>query len=62
MLRVAADMRDRELDPKIVVDASHANAPGGYREQLTVVDEIARMCRNGSQLVRGIMLESHLKA
>lgn len=55
-------MRDRELDPKIVVDASHANAPGGYREQLTVVDEIARMCRNGSQLVRGIMLESHLKA
>lgn len=46
----------------VIVDASHGNAGGDYRNQLGVVESLATQVADGSRVIGGVMLESNLVA
>ncbi|NYT63987.1 3-deoxy-7-phosphoheptulonate synthase AroG [Alcaligenaceae bacterium] len=48
------------LEPRLMVDASHANSNKDYRNQPLVIDEIARQMETGDDSIFGVMVESHL--
>ncbi|HUG59510.1 MAG TPA: 3-deoxy-7-phosphoheptulonate synthase AroG [Candidimonas sp.] len=48
------------LEPRLMVDASHANSNKDYLNQPLVIDEIARQMETGSNSIFGVMVESHL--
>jgi len=52
----AAGLRDR-----IMIDCSHGNSRKDHRKQPEVTREVCAQVAGGSQLVCGVMLESHLK-
>ncbi|MCC6708000.1 MAG: 3-deoxy-7-phosphoheptulonate synthase [Gammaproteobacteria bacterium] len=52
----AAGLRDR-----IMIDCSHGNSRKDHRQQPAVTREVCAQVADGSQLVCGVMLESHLK-
>ncbi|MBK8957159.1 MAG: 3-deoxy-7-phosphoheptulonate synthase [Proteobacteria bacterium] len=52
----AAGLRDR-----IMIDCSHGNSRKDHRKQPEVTREVCAQVAAGSQLVCGVMLESHLK-
>ena len=59
---VASQMEARWIKPKIIVDASHQNSPKWYEQQLQVIDDIIFQITNErSNLIKGIMMESHLE-
>ncbi|MDG6882577.1 3-deoxy-7-phosphoheptulonate synthase AroG [Phocoenobacter uteri] len=46
--------------PHVMVDFSHANSQKQFKQQLTVCDSISEQITNGSELISGVMIESHL--
>ncbi|MDK3019674.1 3-deoxy-7-phosphoheptulonate synthase [Pseudodonghicola flavimaris] len=48
------------VDPRIVIDASHANSGKDPARQPAVVADVADQLRTGDCPVRGMMIESHL--
>ena len=48
------------LDPKIIIDCSHANSNKDHRNQPKVFENILNQRINGASVIRGLMLESHL--
>jgi len=48
------------LPDRLIVDCSHGNSRGDFRNQVTVAAEIGRQLAGGSTAIAGIMLESHL--
>jgi len=48
------------LNPRIMVDASHANSNKDYRNQPLVLEDISSQLEAGSQCLFGVMIESHL--
>ena len=59
----AADaLAKKKLNPRIMVDCSHANANKDHTRQKTVLDSIAAQVASGSQHLMGAMIESHLVA
>lgn len=57
---IANRLKDRKLQPYMMVDCSHDNSGQDYNLQPTVLQDIAEQVRNGSEHIVGIMLESHL--
>ena len=57
---VAAAAAKAGVDPRIVIDASHANSGKAPARQPAVVADVADQIRNGEARVRGMMIESHL--
>ena len=53
---------DKNLNPRIMVDCSHANANKDHNRQVTVLSNVAQQVRDGSQHLLGVMIESHLVA
>ncbi|MCR9106488.1 MAG: 3-deoxy-7-phosphoheptulonate synthase [Gammaproteobacteria bacterium] len=56
----AALLRAAQLDPRIMIDASHANSRKIPARQIDVARDIASQVARGSQDIFGVMLESHL--
>jgi 3-deoxy-7-phosphoheptulonate synthase len=57
----ARQLEEAGIDTGIVVDASHANSGKNHRRQSSVLRDIARRLARGCNVVRGVMLESHLR-
>jgi 3-deoxy-7-phosphoheptulonate synthase len=57
-----AKLRKRGLPAAVVVDASHGNSQKNHLRQLDVVHDLAGQIASGEQAIRGVMLESNLRA
>ncbi|QHI99811.1 3-deoxy-7-phosphoheptulonate synthase [Xylophilus rhododendri] len=57
-----ADLEKAGLNPKLMVDCSHANSSKQHERQLNVAQELAAQISGGSRSVFGVMVESHLQA
>ncbi|MBN2344011.1 MAG: 3-deoxy-7-phosphoheptulonate synthase [Deltaproteobacteria bacterium] len=60
--RYEQKLRDAKIEPRIMIDCSHANSNKQPENQATVVENVIAQKRNGNQSIIGIMLESHLHA
>lgn len=58
----AQTLVEKNLNPRIMVDCSHANANKDHNRQVTVLENIAQQVSDGSQHLLGVMIESHLVA
>src|SRR5690606_5531158 len=59
---VAAAAAKAEVEPGIVIDASHANSGKDPARQSLVIADVAAQVRTGETRIRGVMLESNLVA
>jgi 3-deoxy-7-phosphoheptulonate synthase len=50
------------LDPRIMIDCSHANSSKDYKRQPLVCHEIAEQVASGNRDILGVMIESNLVA
>lgn len=57
-----AKMQKAGLDPRIMIDCSHANSNKDYKRQPTVCRDIAAQIAAGNRNIMGVMLESNLVA
>ena len=58
--QAAKELADLGLNPRLMVDCSHANSQKDHNQQVVVLDNIAEQVSNGSQNISGVMIESHL--
>mgnify|MGYP005847680877 CR=1 FL=1 len=58
----AEELSKMGLNPRMMVDCSHANANKDHNRQVVVLDDVAQQIRQGSRHILGVMIESHLKA
>jgi 3-deoxy-7-phosphoheptulonate synthase len=58
----AAEMAKLKLNPRMMIDCSHANANKDHTRQVTVLEDVANQMRGGARHILGVMIESHLKA
>ncbi|NJK42023.1 MAG: 3-deoxy-7-phosphoheptulonate synthase [Acaryochloridaceae cyanobacterium SU_2_1] len=56
------ELSQHHLNPRVMVDCSHANANKDHNRQVVVLQEIAKQLRADSQCLLGVMIESHLVA
>jgi 3-deoxy-7-phosphoheptulonate synthase len=59
---VATELAKAGLPKKVMVDFSHANSSKQYQKQMEVCTDVCNQVAHGSQLVFGVMVESHLVA
>lgn len=50
------------LNPRLMVDCSHANSNKQHQQQHLVLDNVAEQLKSGSRHILGVMIESHIKA
>ena len=61
-VRAAAErLADSPINPRLVVDCSHANSGKDPLRQSTVADDVVAQRRGGERALAGIMLESHIE-
>ncbi|MBI4005589.1 MAG: 3-deoxy-7-phosphoheptulonate synthase AroG [Gammaproteobacteria bacterium] len=60
--RVAKELEDANLSPRIMVDFSHANSRKQHLAQVDVCKDVAAQITNGDKRIFGVMIESHLVA
>ncbi len=58
----AASLSDAGLNPRVLVDCSHANSGKDHRNQPKVLADVAEQVAAGSEHILGVMLESNLVA
>ena len=56
----AAQLKQRNLPPYIMVDCSHGNSLKDFRRQPLVAHDVAEQIKAGSRSIAGVMIESHL--
>ena len=54
------DLTKAGLDPRLMIDLSHANSSKDYRKQMNVAADVAAQLAAGEQRIMGLMVESHL--
>lgn len=54
-------LAQQDLNPTVMIDASHANSGKDYKKQIDVVRDVARQVRFGNTAIMGVMIESNLK-
>ena len=57
----AAELSGAGLQPRIMVDFSHANSEKKHKNQLQVGADVCRQISDGEDRIFGVMIESHLK-
>ncbi|MDH2998783.1 3-deoxy-7-phosphoheptulonate synthase [Pasteurellaceae bacterium LFhippo2] len=57
---VCADIEKSGRRPHVMIDFSHANSQKQFKRQLDVCDSVCQQIKNGSNLISGVMIESHL--
>ncbi|MEO1127337.1 MAG: 3-deoxy-7-phosphoheptulonate synthase [Cyanobacteria bacterium J06635_15] len=60
--QAAAALNKDGINPRMMIDCSHANANKDHNRQLTVLDSVADQLTAGSKHILGVMIESHLIA
>lgn len=60
--KAAEEMAKLKLNPRMMIDCSHANANKDHTRQRSVLEDVALQMRSGSRHILGVMIESHLKA
>ncbi|MFK7913457.1 MAG: 3-deoxy-7-phosphoheptulonate synthase, partial [Pseudomonadales bacterium] len=50
------------LNPRVMIDMSHANSQKDHNKQLAVTDDICAQLSAGEQRILGVMIESNLEA
>ncbi|MEL6438488.1 MAG: 3-deoxy-7-phosphoheptulonate synthase [Cyanobacteria bacterium J06621_8] len=55
-------LKQKAMNPRLMVDCSHSNSRKDYRQQVKVLDSINQQIKAGSENVAGVMIESHLVA
>ncbi len=55
-------MREAGLDPRIMIDCSHANSNKDYKRQSIVCRDVAAQIAAGNRDIMGVMIESNLVA
>jgi 3-deoxy-7-phosphoheptulonate synthase len=58
----AAQLEKAGLDPRIMIDFSHANSNKDYRRQAIVCHDVAQQIADGNSDIMGVMIESSLVA
>lgn len=56
----AEEMTGSGLEPKMMVDCSHANSHKQFEKQVDVARDVAGQVARGDQRIMGLMIESHL--
>ncbi len=56
-----AELRKAGLEPRIMVDCSHANSGKNAAKQSVVLNDIANQIKSGNTSIMGIMIESNLE-
>ncbi len=54
-------LNEAQISNGIMIDCSHGNSNKDYRRQPLVAQSIAEQISSGNTMIRGVMLESHLK-
>lgn len=57
---VCEQLADAGLAPVLMVDCSHGNSQKQYKNQISVVNDVAKQVSGGDSRIIGVMLESHL--
>jgi 3-deoxy-7-phosphoheptulonate synthase len=60
--QAAQTLHKSNLNPRLMIDCSHANADKDYRRQVPILEDIAAQVAAGSKHILGVMIESHLVA
>ena len=60
MNSVLNTLKDANLSPRLMIDASHGNSSKDFRRQPIVASDVAKQIANGQTGISGIMLESFL--
>lgn len=55
-------LKENTLKPSLIVDCSHGNSQKDPKNQIEVVNSLCQSIVSGQDAVKGVMLESHLKA
>lgn len=58
----AQELAELGINPRLMIDCSHANSMKQYERQVVVLEEVAQQLKNGSRHILGVMVESHLVA
>ncbi|MEL6402218.1 MAG: 3-deoxy-7-phosphoheptulonate synthase [Cyanobacteria bacterium J06626_4] len=58
--QAAAELSGLGLNPRMMVDCSHANSQKDHNQQIVVLDHIAQQMASGARHILGVMVESHL--
>lgn len=58
----AQELSKLGLNPRMMVDCSHANSQKDHRQQVAVLENLAQQIQAGSRHILGVMVESHLVA
>ncbi len=56
----AEEMTSSGLEPKMMVDFSHANSHKDHKKQIDVGHDVAHQLSKGERRIMGVMIESHL--
>ncbi|MEO7404906.1 MAG: 3-deoxy-7-phosphoheptulonate synthase [Burkholderiales bacterium] len=57
---VAAELTKAKVNPRIMIDCSHANSRKDYLRQIEVGTDVAMQLESGERSIFGVMIESHL--
>lgn len=57
---VCAEIEKSGHRPHVMVDFSHANSSKQFKRQMDVCEDICKQIAGGSELISGVMIESHL--
>jgi 3-deoxy-7-phosphoheptulonate synthase len=61
-VKIATDgLKEAGVNPRIMIDFSHANSQKKFQRQINVGEEVAQQIAGGNSLIMGVMIESHLK-
>lgn len=60
--KAALQMREAGLEPRIIIDCSHANSGKDHTQQPAVCRSVADQVQRGQGAIRGVMIESFLVA
>ncbi len=60
--RAGAQLAERGLCPRVMVDCSHDNAAKDHTRQIAIISTIAAQVAEGSPHLLGVMIESHIHA
>ena len=58
--KVCADIEKSGRRPHVMIDFSHANSQKQFKRQMDICEDVCRQIANGSELISGVMIESHL--
>ncbi|HEC20777.1 MAG TPA: 3-deoxy-7-phosphoheptulonate synthase [Gammaproteobacteria bacterium] len=57
----AQEMQKAGLEPRLMIDFSHANSNKQYQRQIAVGEDVAGQIAAGDTRIKGVMIESHLQ-